>query len=45
MNRVDDIRKEIDKIKVTPGDSNLNNVLNDVDKTGESLYICLYFVY
>lgn len=37
MNRLDDIKKEIDKIKVTPSDSNLNNVLNDVDKTGESL--------
>lgn len=37
MNRLDDIQKEIDKIKVTPGDSNLNNVLNEVNKTGESL--------
>lgn len=44
MGRLDDIKKEIDKIKVAPGDSNLNNVLNDVDKTGESLnhsFLCL----
>lgn len=46
MDRLDDIKKEIDKIKVTPGDSNLNNVLNDVDKTGESLnHSFLYFIF
>lgn len=37
MNRLNDIQKEIDKIKVTPANSNLSNVLNDVDQTGESL--------
>lgn len=41
MDRLNDIQKEIDQIKVTPGNSNLSNVLNDVDKTGESLRPCL----
>lgn len=36
MDRLDDIKKEIAKIKVAPSNSNLSNVLNDVDQTGES---------
>lgn len=38
MNRLNDIQKEIDQIKVTPANSNLSNVLNDVDKTGKTLH-------
>lgn len=41
MDRVSQIQSEIDKIKVSPGNSNLSNVLNDVDQTGESLRRCL----
>ncbi|XP_075877558.1 laminin subunit alpha-3-like isoform X2 [Nelusetta ayraudi] len=37
MNRLNDIQKEIDKIKVTPANSNLSNVLNDVDQTVKNL--------
>lgn len=35
MNRLDAIRKEIDKISTTPVDSNLSTVLEDVDNSGE----------
>ena len=37
MDKLNEIRNEIDKISVTPGDSNLGNVLNEVDKSGEIL--------
>lgn len=40
MNRLNDIQDEINKIKVTPGNSNLSNVLKDVDQTGESWCHC-----
>lgn len=40
MDRLNNIQKEIDKIKVTPANSNLSNALNDVDQTGESLGQC-----
>lgn len=40
MDRLNDIQNEIDKIKVSPANSNLSNVLNDVDQTGESLCQC-----
>lgn len=39
MDRLNTIQQEIDKIKVTPGNSNLGNVLNDVDQTGENLCV------
>lgn len=35
MNRLNDIRSELDKINVPSGGSNLGGVLDDVDKTGE----------
>lgn len=41
MDRLNDIRSELDKIKVTPGDSSLGGVLDDVDRTGEFLNKCL----
>ncbi len=41
MDKLNAIKEEIDKINVTPGDSNLNNALNDVDDTGEILDGCL----
>lgn len=34
MDRLDDIKKEVGKINVTPGQSNLDSVLNEVDKSG-----------
>ncbi|XP_070830251.1 laminin subunit alpha-3-like [Chaetodon trifascialis] len=37
MNKLNTIRKEIDKIAATPVDPNLNNVLNDVDQTVNNL--------
>lgn len=37
MDKLNTIRNEIDKINVTPADSNLNNVLDDVDKSGKLL--------
>ncbi|KAM9349369.1 laminin subunit alpha-3-like [Symphorus nematophorus] len=37
MNKLNTIREEINKISVTPGDPNLGNVLNDVDKTVKDL--------
>lgn len=35
MDRLDAIKKELDKISVAPGDGNLNNVLTDVDQSSE----------
>lgn len=35
MDRVNAIKKEVEKISVAPVDSNLSSVLNDVDQTGE----------
>lgn len=35
MDKVDAIKEEIKKIGVAPGDSNLNNVLTDVDQSSE----------
>lgn len=35
LDKLNTIRKEIDNINVTPVDSNLGNVLDDVDKSGE----------
>lgn len=35
MNKLNGIKKEIDKINVSPVDSNMNNVLDDVDQSGE----------
>ena len=35
MDRLNAIRKEIDKLNTTPVDPNLNNVLEDVDNSGE----------
>ncbi|XP_071346604.1 laminin subunit alpha-3-like isoform X2 [Trachinotus anak] len=37
MDKLNDIRKEMDKISVTPGDSNLGNVLENVDKSVKDL--------
>lgn len=37
MDKLNGIRKEIGKISVSPVDSNLNNVLDDVDQSGEIL--------
>lgn len=37
MDKLNAIREEIDKISVTPVDSNLSNVLDDVDQSGEIL--------
>ena len=36
MNRLDSIKDELKKINTLPPDSNLNNVLNDVDKSGNN---------
>ena len=35
VDRLKDIKGELDKIKVTPGDSNLTGIMDDVDKSGE----------
>lgn len=35
MDKLNDIRKEIDKINISPVDSNLNSVLDNVDQSGE----------
>lgn len=47
MNKLDDIQKELDKIHVSPVDTNLSSVLDNVDKSGEfkkcHMHICLYF--
>ncbi|KAJ8372354.1 hypothetical protein AAFF_G00290230 [Aldrovandia affinis] len=37
MNRLDAIRKEVDKINILPLDSNFDNVLSDVDKSVKNL--------
>ena len=37
LDKLNAIKKEIDKIKVTPVDSNLGNILDNVDKSGENL--------
>lgn len=37
MDKLNAIKNEIDKINVTPGDSNLNNVLDDVDESVKNL--------
>lgn len=41
MDKLNAIRKEIDKISVTPVDSNLSSVLDDVDQSGEILKRCI----
>lgn len=41
MDKLNAIKKEIDKISVTPGNSNLGGLLDDVDKSGEILKRCL----
>ncbi|XP_028329557.1 laminin subunit alpha-3 isoform X2 [Gouania willdenowi] len=38
MDRLNAIRKELDKINVSPVDTNLGNVLDDVDKTVKNLW-------
>lgn len=40
MDRLDDIKKEIEKISLSPVDSNLGNILDIVDKSGEHLIEC-----
>lgn len=40
MDRLDDIKKEIEKISLSPVDSNLGNILDIVDKSGEHLIKC-----
>ncbi|KAG7214822.1 hypothetical protein INR49_010714 [Caranx melampygus] len=37
MNKLDDIKKELDKINVSPVDPNLSNVLDNVDKSVKDL--------
>ncbi|TMS09916.1 Tetratricopeptide repeat protein 39C [Larimichthys crocea] len=37
MNKLNDIRKEVDKINVSPSDANLKNVLDGVDQTVKDL--------
>lgn len=37
MDKLNTIRNEIDNLSVTPGDSNLGGLLDDVDKSGEIL--------
>ncbi|XP_041914213.1 laminin subunit alpha-3-like isoform X1 [Alosa sapidissima] len=37
MGRLDDIKKEVEKINVGPGDSNLDSVLNEVDNSVKNL--------
>ncbi|XP_057713314.1 laminin subunit alpha-3-like isoform X2 [Corythoichthys intestinalis] len=37
MDKLDAIKKEMDKISVTPGDSNLGSLLDDVDQTVKNL--------
>ncbi|XP_073347774.1 laminin subunit alpha-3-like [Pagrus major] len=37
MDKLNDIKNELDKISVTPGNSNLGGVLNDVDQTVKTL--------
>lgn len=34
MDKLDDIKKEVEKISVTPGSTNLDSVLNEVDNSG-----------
>ena len=41
MDRLNDIRSELDKINVPSGGSNLGGVLDDVDKTGEFSNKCV----
>lgn len=36
MDKLNAIKTELDKINLTPVDPNLNNVLNDVDQSGET---------
>lgn len=43
LERLDAIRKEIDKISVTPVDSNLSSILDDVDQSGEILNLSFFF--
>lgn len=40
MDRLNAINGELKNIKATPVDSNLNNVLNDVDETGRAALHC-----
>lgn len=40
MDKLNAIKKEIDKINVSPVDSNLSNVLDDVDQSGKILNLC-----
>lgn len=44
LDRLNAIRKEIDKISVTPVDSNLSNILDDVDQSGEILNLSFFFL-
>lgn len=37
MDKLNDIKKEIEKINISPGDSNLGSVLDDVDQTVKDL--------
>ncbi|KAL2097308.1 hypothetical protein ACEWY4_006515 [Coilia grayii] len=37
LGRLDDIKKEVEKINVSPGGTNLDSVLNDVDKSVKKL--------
>lgn len=37
MDKLNDIKKEIEKINVTPASSNLSNLLDNVDQSGEVL--------
>lgn len=49
MNKLDDIKKELDKLNVPSVDPKLNSELDKMDKTGETLKlchdenVCLYF--
>lgn len=40
MDKLNDIKKEIDKISISPVDSNLSGVLDSVDQSGEILKQC-----
>lgn len=40
MDKLNAIKKEIDNINVSPVDSNLSNVLDDVDQSGKILNLC-----
>ena len=49
MDKLNAIRDEIDKISVSPSNSNLGNVLDSVDQSGENLiksqkHISIYFL-